>query len=52
MERQEFSFKCKVAWPCGGSDTIQPNPNWQIKLAAADKNWENRNLIRYYSQTN
>ncbi|CRG96984.1 CPW-WPC family protein, putative [Plasmodium gallinaceum] len=47
LQKQDFSFKCSVKWPCGSS--LHHSQNWQKENIYNDMNFKKLNTLRFYN---
>ncbi|CRH02774.1 CPW-WPC family protein, putative [Plasmodium relictum] len=47
LQKQDFSFRCSVKWPCGNS--LHHSRNWQKENIYNDTNFKKLNTLKFYS---
>ncbi|SOV16993.1 CPW-WPC family protein [Plasmodium sp. gorilla clade G2] len=47
LQKQDFSFRCNVQWPCGSSSHF--SRHWQTEQIYDDINFKKRNTLKFYN---
>ncbi|KJP88719.1 hypothetical protein AK88_01600 [Plasmodium fragile] len=48
LQKQEFSHRCGVRWPCGSSSSQLYSPNWQSEKVYKDVGFQRLRTLRFY----